>query len=242
MLEQGLFCDNCDNKIEVGEINVAADIFKCKDCGNVGKVSDLVKKKETRQLMVSPPEDSTIEYIRYSDSVMEINIPRQGVKDATQLSSMGFGCFWLGFVAFWTVTAASIGGAFALFSIPFWIVGIGMVYGFSKAAFEKQKIEVMGNTLTITKTRLLNSKQISLDLLDIDSIDMKGLPVGKQVTNMVFYDRQGRRIKKNVGVTVPTIKYGDKKETIMDFSSNEEKIWVAQLLKDIVYQQTQKEV
>ncbi len=39
----------------------------------------------------------------------------------------GFAVFWTTFVLFWTVSAASASLLFALFSVPFWIVGIGML-------------------------------------------------------------------------------------------------------------------
>ncbi|MEM7102154.1 MAG: hypothetical protein AAF502_03410 [Bacteroidota bacterium] len=238
-----LFCENCGNKVEADEINVKADIAKCKECGHVQKASRLIELRESRQLMIVPPVNSDLDVFRYSDSIMEITSPRKGIKNASQLAPLGFGCFWLGFVGVWTAGAWALGGAFALFSIPFWVVGFGMIYGFSKTAFEKQKIELSGNTMTITKTRILNSKEVVLDLMDIESIEMKGLPANKQVTNMVFYDKNGIKIKKNVGVTVPTITYeGNKKETILDYGTEEEKIWVAQLLKNFVAEVAAKKV
>jgi hypothetical protein len=41
----------------------------------------------------------------------------------------GFATIWLGFVAFWTFSAVAMGAPifFPLFSIPFWLVGFGMV-------------------------------------------------------------------------------------------------------------------
>lgn len=41
---------------------------------------------------------------------------------------LGFALFWNIFLVVWTVGAASAGGFFALFSIPFWMVGVGMLY------------------------------------------------------------------------------------------------------------------
>jgi hypothetical protein len=43
------------------------------------------------------------------------------------LAPVGFGVFWLSFVAFWTAGASKGSFLFAAFSIPFWIVGLAML-------------------------------------------------------------------------------------------------------------------
>ena len=45
------------------------------------------------------------------------------------LATGGFAIFWLSFVAFWTFSAVAMDAPifFVLFSVPFWLVGLGMV-------------------------------------------------------------------------------------------------------------------
>jgi hypothetical protein len=66
-----------------------------------------------------------------------VHVPAEGMRAAT-FGMLGFGTFWLGFVAFWTAGAlgvlggkqpGAVNGAFASFSIPFWLVGFGMMGG-----------------------------------------------------------------------------------------------------------------
>ncbi|MEM6725042.1 MAG: hypothetical protein AAF598_13475, partial [Bacteroidota bacterium] len=186
-----LFCENCGTKINAEEVNIKADIAKCTACNTISKASELIRLRERRQLAVVPPVGSRIDSFRYSDNILEIKIPRHGIRTASQVGSLGFGCFWLGFVAVWTTFAWIGAGFMALFSIPFWIVGVAMIYGFTKAAFESQSIELNGHTMKITKNRLLNSKEVVLDLMNIDQIDMKGLSSNKQFTGMVLTDQDG---------------------------------------------------
>ena len=58
--------------------------------------------------------------------------------DGTSAATGGFALVWNSFVAFWTVSALAAGGVlFALFSLPFWFVGIGLL----RKAFGRQLIQ-----------------------------------------------------------------------------------------------------
>ena len=70
------------------------------------------------------PYGTKIQKIRKSSQHLQLHIP--GKINATSFFLLGFSTFWLAFIAFWTVGAASGGILFALFSIPFWIIGFGM--------------------------------------------------------------------------------------------------------------------
>jgi hypothetical protein len=43
------------------------------------------------------------------------------------LGPLAFAVVWLAFIAYWTKGAYKTGGFFAAFSIPFWLVGVGLV-------------------------------------------------------------------------------------------------------------------
>lgn len=57
---------------------------------------------------------------------LDIIVP-PGMFNAASIFMLGFNAFWLSFVAFWTVMALQGSIFFALFSIPFWAVGLGML-------------------------------------------------------------------------------------------------------------------
>ena len=71
------------------------------------------------------PFGSRIE-IKKSEGFLEIYIPPTGwSRDG--ISILLFALFWDGFLVFWTSLALRA-GIFALFSIPFWIAGLGLTY------------------------------------------------------------------------------------------------------------------
>ncbi len=87
-------------------------------------VSPLAKPEG--QSLLKQPMGSKIK-LQKTRSHLTIDIPPMGLRGETA----GIGCFalfWNGFILFWTAGAMAAGAPFIfpLFSIPFWIVGIGM--------------------------------------------------------------------------------------------------------------------
>jgi hypothetical protein len=66
---------------------------------------------------------------------------------------MFFAGFWLSFVTVWTAGAAMGSPFFALFSIPFWLVGFGMVAGIIKSL-------VAGERLTMDRAQWALERQL----------------------------------------------------------------------------------
>ena len=72
---------------------------------------------------------------------------------------IGFNAFWLCFVAVWTTLALQGSILFALFSIPFWAVGLGMlafnintIFTRVELRFSPQHIEVVKNYAGVFKS------------------------------------------------------------------------------------------
>jgi serine/threonine protein kinase len=85
-----------------------------------GKTASLQK-----HLSESPlPYGTTIKKIDKGHDHIQFRIP--GKVGLGSLLILGFSIFWLTFVTVWTAMAPIGSGFFALFSIPFWIVGLGM--------------------------------------------------------------------------------------------------------------------
>lgn len=97
------------------------------------------------------------------------------------LSWLGFGLIWSGFLFFWTAGAIFVGANlfFPLFSIPFWVVGLGMLGGvlysiagkthleIDRESFRLQwhlwglKREIRGKTADIYKVELTDNLQVN---------------------------------------------------------------------------------
>ncbi len=74
------------------------------------------------------PSDSRV-VLSSDPKLLSLSIPAGGFKSPGFWASGGFAVFWLGFVAFWTFSAITMGAPifFAMFSLPFWAVGIILV-------------------------------------------------------------------------------------------------------------------
>ncbi len=73
------------------------------------------------------PSNSSIKLQR-SFNRLSLDIPPSGLRGEL-LALGGFALFWNGFIFFWTFMSVAMGAPiiFSLFSIPFWVVGIGML-------------------------------------------------------------------------------------------------------------------
>lgn len=187
----------------------------------------------------SPPKGSKIE-IFDTRTTLEINTPPSGFRGSDSFVII-FSIFWLGFVAFWTTMVLIMGAWFmALFSIPFWLVGIGMVSGLFGRLFGRQLIEVDKYTLKITKSGLLSKKIYEFDVEDIDSIAMQKPNFSNFFKNAKFSNSSASNT--NSKQVLPTIKIGIKDVTFFEFLSETEQVWVIKTLKQAVQKFAEKRV
>lgn len=230
-----LVCPNCQRNIPVSEVNVQADVAKCTACESIYRASDLV---ETHHLEENPklPEGSTIEYRSTGTGVSQLIIPRQGLGGS--VFPVGFATFWIGFIAFWTWGASQASVAFALFSIPFWIVGIFMWWGILRSATERQSLQLDGDGLTLEKHNLFTRKswQVTYDQIDgvrLESLNSKfSVSEGQTPSNKALASIHG----------VVTLNYGVHKLQLGENLSGAEITWLFKLLKAVVSLKTGKRV
>lgn len=90
---------------------------------------------------------------------LQVLVPAGGF-GFSSLFLIGFNAFWLCFVAVWTTFALQGSILFALFSIPFWAVGLGMlvfnintIFTRVELHFSPQHIEVLKNYAGVFKSR-----------------------------------------------------------------------------------------
>ncbi|MBN2875536.1 MAG: protein kinase [Spirochaetales bacterium] len=117
------------------------------------------------------PSDSRV-VVSSSPELFSLTIPRVGFNSPAMLFSGGFTLFWLGFVAFWTVSALTMGAPifFAMFSLPFWAVGFVMLRVLLKPALSRVELTMSPETgLVYTESFLGRQKTRSWPLSDLGS-------------------------------------------------------------------------
>ena len=134
-------CPNCGEIVPAEGLALDTGWGKCTACHEVFRLADVIEgyvAPGEAQLPGKPerPFDAWAVVERQMDRLL-IHIPPHGLRAGT-LALLGFAIFWLGFVAFWTAGALGLlfGGqvqglniGFACFSMPFWLVGFGMLGG-----------------------------------------------------------------------------------------------------------------
>jgi hypothetical protein len=136
------------------------------------KVSEMVESvKPIKVLSPTPPESSRIQMKKGYRNNIELVMPRKGFSFSA-VPGLLFSFIWLGFVAVWTLLASAGGVGFALFSIPFWIIGLLILGATVGSAFSTQTLVIDNNQLTFSRTQLFGKKTRQFSIRDIDSIEI----------------------------------------------------------------------
>ncbi len=226
-----LSCPQCDSLIQAEDINIITDIAKCSACGSVFKVSELVEKPEPHKVE-QLPLGAKLQVRKSSENTIELYYPKRGFS----IWSLPIGIFaviWISFVAFWTWGASQASVLFALFSIPFWLVGIAMVIGLINGASESQTIIIDRTILLLKKSRVFNPKTITVDINEIDSISMK-TPTTSTLNMSGNIKNFGKQTNNStVKFDVPTITSGIKDYIFFESATNIEQEWAVNFLQTV---------
>lgn len=113
-----------------------------KELGVDEKVAaDVVDKHLARReaVQLAPrPFDTRVE-LDVSPEQLSLTIPPLR-PTPLHLAPLGFAGFWLAFVAFWTWGASHGSVLFAMFSLPFWAAGLGMLARFGLPLIQKTRL------------------------------------------------------------------------------------------------------
>jgi len=134
-------CPNCGEIVPAEGLALDTSWGKCTACHEVFRLADVIEgyvAPSEEQVPGKPerPFDAWAVVERQLDRLL-IHIPPHGLRAGT-LALLGFAIFWLAFVAFWTAGALGllfngqmrgVNIVFLCFSIPFWLVGFGMLGG-----------------------------------------------------------------------------------------------------------------
>lgn len=235
-----LLCPKCSQPVNPEEINVAADLAKCLNCNEVFKASKLVEAPEAEDL-ANPPAGTTIVYDAAGGGLGAFRIPAKGL-DAVTIFALIFALFWLSFVAFWTWGALRFSALFALFSIPFWLVGLGMFWGCIAAAWESQTIEIGREDIVLRKQSPLSRQTTRIGMAEIEAVGMESFMPNNPFKAMRQARRLAPRASGRTGVLVPVISHGNMKTRFGESLSAAEMEWLVKVLKATIYKFTGKRV
>lgn len=228
-----LHCADCNTEIPSDNVNISTDLAKCAECGAIHKASDLSIEVENEDL--NPPSGSKILFVKGLNGSVEYILPKKGITAST-IPQLLFVSVWLGFIFFWTFQASKSSNTFALFSIPFWIVGISMIVGIINSAWEVQIIKLSQYKLTVERKRPILPKLFETDLKDVLSIKMKALKMSP-LTGMSNF-RHLLKMQKSYGAApeIPAIITGRKTEYFFDDANDAEQEWITRILSRLLKQ------
>jgi len=111
---------------------------------------------------LTPPHYSHIKVEVKGDEAVTITIPSRGERGSSPVAA-GFSVFWLGFVAFWTGATIVMGAwPMALFSIPFWLVGFGLVGGMLKGALGKTVLRLEARSGLTFERKFISNRTVTV--------------------------------------------------------------------------------
>ena len=147
-----LHCPHCARQIEEDGINLVKTIALCKSCDNI---FDFTRQMSEAQLPVPYRRVTQIprkvHLTEYTDG-LEISVRW---RDAGAYCTAAFGLFWTGFIAIFTFGSifAVADGAFPwpvfLVLIPFWVIGVLMLYSSAVQLFTTTTVSADAEFLAV---------------------------------------------------------------------------------------------
>jgi eukaryotic-like serine/threonine-protein kinase len=160
------------------------------------------------------PLGSRIE-LKKTDSGLKVEIPPTGLR-GDGASILSFAIFWNGFLIVWTSMALRA-GLFALFSIPFWIIGIGMAYAGLSIVFGKVCLVISDHTFSVDWEVLGFKRHVQGKTQDLRQVELKS---SYEVNNQPVME-----LRLNQGIYVHKFGLG---------LSRPEKEWLMQEINDFL--------
>lgn len=103
--------------------------------------------------VLHPPKHSLLKAWKSTESdELTVYAPRHGF-DGDTVGQLAFAVFWTGFTGLWTAGALQNGAPviFAMFSLPFWGVGVSLLANSIKAPFQGELLEMDAKQYTVSK-------------------------------------------------------------------------------------------
>lgn len=227
-----LLCNNCGAVILAQDVNIATDLAKCSSCNSLSRASQL-KEKVNLSRLLQLPAGAVVQLQQGFNKSIELTMPAQGVSGEA-IGLIIFSIFWLGFITVWTGFALFGGlSVMALFSIPFWIVGVFILKAAFNKIFESQKLILDDNEVTIERIRPIFSNKITIrrsDITDVKYTDMSSEGSFASMAQGDFSTNKRRHVLKNYPVIITKAK----RYYFFINLREADQMWVVRLLKNVI--------
>lgn len=234
-------CPACGRPIPVEDVNVATDVARCTACGQVFRASDIVGVR-LRDEELEPPPGCRIAFESVTATEGALHVPRVGPRLADAFPVL-FATFWVGFMALWTFGASRASVFFALFSIPFWLVGLAMWRGIVVAWTETQTISFDDREVTVVRCGPVFTRRKAIPFAEITGIGMAMVMPSDPITAARHFRRLTHmRGVRGIGVHVAEIRRGHRRTTFAEQMSEDELAWAVRVLVAIVEGRTGRRV
>ena len=161
-------------------------------------------------------------------SVTEVEMKRDGFS-MSMAGAVFFALFWNGFVLVWTLLAAQGSLLFAAFSIPFWVVGLGILFGIITQIFGSQRAIVNRDSLVIQKILPFRKAEKVIPYSELKSIECERQIGGKKSAKLIASGSTDSGLVS----TIPTITYGESKELMFgEHLKQKDRDWVVEYLNE----------
>lgn len=228
-----LICPKCKAEIIYENINIETDLAKCDECKSFHKASKLiagdVKKPENSDNLL---RGSKIDINTSVDNSIELFFPKKDFSGSAMFI-LGFAIFWLFFISVWTLFAIRGSIIFAMFSIPFWLIGFFMLKSSINSIFETQTLKLTRNIFTIMKHRPFGTKRIEIPVNEIREIQMKTYTnnnIFKAFNNVSAMPKRPHYF--GTEIKMPAVVYGVNTKYFFEKANNIEKEQVIRLLNN----------
>jgi hypothetical protein len=222
-------CPKCGKPLPSSSINITTDLGKCDGCNNVFKLSEAIDTNEISELL-HPPNGSKIE-ISKNDNSIEILLKAKKFS-ASDIFPVIFSLFWVSFLVFWTIGAAQGSIFFALFSIPFWFVGVNMMIGLFNSFDEDHIITITKDQVELLKNRPINSKEYHMKYSNIYSIKIAPMRISNPFSMALNFRLMSKF--NFMGMQIPTINFENETVNFFDQGSDAEQEWIVRFLNSVL--------
>ena len=218
------YCPKCEKEIQSEHINIATDLAKCQNCGEISKASALLKT--TLPVSDTPPPGSKIEITKGFGGEVEIDLQKNGFTPKT-IPLLIFSVFWMGFITFWTVGASKASIIFAAFSIPFWIVGVLLILGIVKSVTGSQHITLNRQNFSLVKKSIIGKKTFNCAIVEILAIN-KSKPLKKHL--FAAYENIGNNQRQGGNTNTPHLVAAGQSISFFESANTEAQDWIVAYL------------
>jgi|GEM_PF-6177516 len=190
----------------------------------VKRISDLTKGRD-----IQSSSKIVVEETKNQQSL--VTIKPEGLSSKL-FFMLFFAAFWNGFLVVWTTLALSASVLFAAFSIPFWLVGIGILMGIISSLFGVQEFIIRENDLIVRKRIPFNKGETIIAYKDLISIEKKSHLATESKTINSFRMIASSSTDSGLLTQTPVITHKNGTLFFGEHLSNNDKEWLVNYLND----------